>query len=162
MQNRKAICAVALFEGFKGLLVLLAGFGALSLLHRDVGELAASLITHAHLNPASRYPRIFLDAAEHLSDANIMLAALGGATYAAVRLTEAFGLWHEKAWAEWLAALSGGLYVPFEVYEFYKHHNWLSAGTLLMNVLVVVLMLGALRERKRKRTQGLDPVPGQG
>lgn len=68
MRLSEAIRVVAIFEAVKGALILLAGFGLLSLVHRDVHALAAQLIAHAHLNPASRYPHIFLDAASHTSD----------------------------------------------------------------------------------------------
>ena len=51
---------VALFEGAKGVLVLAAGFGLLSLIHHDVQGMAEEVVRHFHLNPASRYPRIFL------------------------------------------------------------------------------------------------------
>ena len=44
---------IAIIEAIKGLLVLLVGFGLLSLAHRDVEQFAAELVRHAHLNPAS-------------------------------------------------------------------------------------------------------------
>ena len=49
---------VALFEGAKGVLVLLAGFGLLALIHKDVHVIAARLIANFHLNPANHYPRV--------------------------------------------------------------------------------------------------------
>ncbi|MCZ7627423.1 MAG: DUF2127 domain-containing protein [Candidatus Methylomirabilis sp.] len=39
------------------------------------------------------------------------------AGYASVRFVEAYGLWLERRWAEWFAAVSGGIYIPFEIYE---------------------------------------------
>lgn len=61
LRHNKGLHIVALFEGAKGMLVLLAGFGLLALIHKDVHDVAARLIANFHLNPASRYPRIFLD-----------------------------------------------------------------------------------------------------
>jgi hypothetical protein len=43
---------VALFEGAKGVLLLAAGFGLLSLIHDDVQKMAEELVRHFHLNPA--------------------------------------------------------------------------------------------------------------
>ncbi len=43
-RHTKGLHIVALFEGTKGVLVLLAGFGLLSLIHKDVHEIAARLI----------------------------------------------------------------------------------------------------------------------
>jgi uncharacterized membrane protein (DUF2068 family) len=69
-----------------------------------------------------------------------------------VRLLEAYGLFYEKAWAEVLAAGSGGLYLPAEIYELFTKPGWLRAGILVVNVAVVALMLHALIERRRLRS----------
>lgn len=136
--------AVALFEGAKGALVFLAGFSALSLVHHDAQRAAEQLVAHLHLNPANRYPRIFVDAAAHLTDARLwLLASLAGA-YGLIRFFEAYGLWRGRRWAEWLAAVSGGIYIPFELYGMFRGAGWLSLGALLTNVLAVGLMINAL------------------
>jgi uncharacterized membrane protein (DUF2068 family) len=146
MRLSEAIRSVAVFEAAKGLLVLIAGFGLLSLVHRDVHALAVQLIAHAHLNPAARYPHIFLDAANHLSDSSLVLYALGAGAYACMRLVEAYGLWLGRGWAQWLAALSSGLYVPVELFELDKHATWLGLGILMVNLAIVVIMLRSVRQ----------------
>ena len=147
MRLSEAIRVVAVFEAAKGALILLAGFGLLSLVHRDVNALAAQFIAHAHLNPAARYPHIFLDAASHVSDLKLMLYALGAGAYACVRLLEAYGLWFTRSWAKWLAALSGALYVPVELFELYRNASLLGLGVLLANLLIVAIMLRSVRLR---------------
>jgi len=62
---------IAIIEAIKGLLVLLVGFGLLSLAHRDVEQFAAELVRHAHLNPASHYPHIFIEAATMATDSRL-------------------------------------------------------------------------------------------
>jgi uncharacterized membrane protein (DUF2068 family) len=147
----KSVRAVALLEGAKGALVFLSGCGALSLVHRDAQRLAEQRVAHLHLNPASRYPRIFLDAAADLTDLRLLqLAALAG-TYALLRFVEAYGLWREKRWAEWFAVVSGAIYIPFELYELSKGAVWLSLGALLVNILIVGIMANALLHERRNR-----------
>ncbi|MEO7854251.1 MAG: DUF2127 domain-containing protein [Rubrivivax sp.] len=141
---------VALFEASKGLLVLLAGCGLLSLLHKDVVAVATSLLGYMHLNPAGRYPQIFLEAASHLQEPRILLLASGAAAYSALRLLEAYGLFAGRAWAEMLAAASGALYVPFEALEFMHERNLLTAAVLIANLAVVVIMVRALLQRRRR------------
>lgn len=143
------IRAVALLEGAKGALVLLAGFSALSILHRDAQHFAERLIAHLHLNPASRYPRVFIDAAADLTDARLSLLAALAAAYALVRFVEAYGLWRQRLWAEWFAVGSGAIYIPFEVYELFRGAPWLSLAALLANLLVVGLMTCVLLRRRR-------------
>jgi uncharacterized membrane protein (DUF2068 family) len=148
MQLHGTVRAVALLEAAKGTLVILAGFGALSLVHRDVQRFAGRLVAHLHLNPAKHYPQIFLDAAAHLTDARLWMLAAFGATYGLVRLVEAYGLWLGRRWAEWLAAVSGAIYVPFEIYEMFHRVTWISLGALVVNLLVVGLMIHALFRRR--------------
>lgn len=141
MRLSSALRAFALLAAAKGALVLLAGFGLLSLVHHDIQKLAERLIFHAHLNPAAGYPRIFIDLASHLTDTRILLLGAGGAAYALVRFIEAFGLWNARRWAEWFSALRSGVYVPFELIELYERFTWLSLGALTLNLAVVAFML---------------------
>lgn len=144
----RAIRLVAWFEAAKGVFVLAAASGLLTLVHRDLGAIAASLLEHAHLNPAAHYPQIFLDAVSHLDDARLRLLAAGAAGYALFRLVEAWGLYRERAWAEWLAALSGAVYVPFELSGLLHRPSWHGALLLGVNLAIVALMLRAVNRRR--------------
>ena len=150
------IRAIAIFEATKGGLVLVAGLGLLSLLHRDVATLAERLVLLGHLNPASKYPRIFIDAAAGVTDARLWMLAGGAAIYAVVRLVEAYGLWKGRAWAEWLALVGGGLYVPVEIYHLWHGFTWLKVGVLVANLGVVAYMAYALRNRSAQERELAD------
>jgi uncharacterized membrane protein (DUF2068 family) len=136
---------VAVFEAVKGALVILAGFGLLALFHRNLQSVAAQLVGELELNPAQHYPRIFIDAAAHFNDSHRWLLALFAAFYGTVRGVEAYGLWHGRRWAEWFAAVSGGIYIPVEIYELVTRGTLLSVAALVVNIAIVLLMLGALR-----------------
>lgn len=140
----KTVRTVALLEAAKGILVILTGFGALSLIHHDVQQFAERLVGHLHLNPAKHFPQIFIEAAAHLTDARLWTLAGFAAAYGLVRLVEAYGLWHGRRWAEWFATVSGAIYVPFEFYELLHKVSWLSLAVLVVNLLVVGLMVFAL------------------
>ena len=43
--------------------------------------------------------------------------------------------------AEWLAAVSGAIYVPFEVVELARRVSVLSAGALIVNLIIVAIMV---------------------
>lgn len=131
---------VALFEGAKGLLVLLAGCGLLSMIHRSVHQVAAQIIQHLHLNPAHHYPRIFLDLTDSLTDTRLWYLAISALLYAVVRLIEAGGLWHNRPWAEWFGILTGSIYIPFEIYEILKSASWLKISVTLVNIWIVVYL----------------------
>jgi len=128
------------FEAAKGLLVLIVGFGLLSVIHQDVEQLAEELVGHFHLNPASRYPRIFLDVTSQLSDLRMWLLATSAFCYASLRLVEAYGLWRGRRWAEWLAVASGTIYVPIELYEVFTGLSWIKIATLTTNIAIIAYM----------------------
>ncbi|MEO8186069.1 MAG: DUF2127 domain-containing protein [Burkholderiaceae bacterium] len=144
MRLRGTVRAVALFEAAKGALALLAGLGALSFLHHDARRIAEALVGRLHLNAAKKYPNIFVEVAGHLTDARLWLLSIMAAAYGLVRFFEAYGLWNERRWAQWLAAGSAGIYVPFEVYEVSQSFNCISVGALLVNMVIVGLMINAL------------------
>jgi uncharacterized membrane protein (DUF2068 family) len=68
-----------------------------------------------------------------------------------VRFAEAYGLWFGRRWGEWVAALSGGIYVPVEIYELTRGFSALKLGALILNALVVAYMYHLLRRREVAR-----------
>ncbi len=154
--QRRALHAVALLEAAKGALIITAGFGLLALIHRDVQTLAEEIVRHFHLNPASGIPRIFLESASAADGSRLQLLALGAFGYASVRFIEAWGLWRGRPWAEWLGIVSGGIYLPLEIYELFISITPVKVGIFLVNVAVVAVLT---RERLREHTGrgNLDP-----
>lgn len=153
MHLSSAVRAIAVLEAAKGALVVVAGIGLLSLIHHDVQRLAERLIAHAHLNPAARYPRIFIDLAAQLTDGRLLLLAAGATVYASARFVEAYGLWLERRWAEWFAALSGGIYIPFELFELCERVTWLSLVALVLNAAIVGVMVYSVLPGIRRRSE---------
>jgi len=132
--------AVALFEALKGAIVLVAGFGLTRLVHRDVEHAAEALIDRLHLDAAKKFPHIFLQLAANISDAQLWGLAALALAYALLRFAEAYGLWFQRRWAQWLAAVSGAIYVPVEIYELSRGVSWIKVGALVLNAAVVTYM----------------------
>ena len=143
--------AIAAFEALKGSLILLVGMGMLRFIHRDVQEIAEEIVRHFHLSPSSHYPRIFLALAARVTDGWLWAFALGSVAYSALRFAESYGLWHGRAWAEWLAAISGAIYVPFEIVEVAKKLTVLRIASLLLNLIIVAYMVALLWRRRRAK-----------
>ncbi len=154
MQLPAGLRTVALFEAAKGALVLLAGFGVFALFHHDAQHAAEQLVRHFHLNPASHYPRIFLHFVEAATPPHLYALAAAALAYATVRFVEAYGLWLGRAWAEWFAIVSSGIYLPIEFGELTKGITW--PRLLLFSVnLAIVAYLGRTLARHRQ-AQGAD------
>ncbi len=134
--------AVASLELAKGLIVLLLGFGAVSLVHKDAWDVAEAVLRFLHVNPDHhRYAQVFLNLADNLTDAKLWAMAAGATAYSIVRFVESYGLWRERAWAEWFALISGALYVPFEAYELVRRPTLIHVAVLVINLGIVFYML---------------------
>ena len=147
----RGLRTIAILEAAKGLLVLLVGLGALSLIHENAEVVAEEIVRQFHLNPANYYPRIFLGVAEGLTRAELVRVAIGAAAYALVRFVEAYGLWRQRQWAEWFAIASGGMYLPIEVYELYEGVTPIKTGLFLINLGIVIFIIRALQSDLRRK-----------
>jgi uncharacterized membrane protein (DUF2068 family) len=116
----------------------------LELLQHDVHHLAMALLWRFHLDPQTHYPDL-------LVGLNLRTMAPLAAAYISVRLLEAYGLWKEKLWGEWLAALSGALYIPLEVAHLMHSTTLANAGVLLANLLMVGFLGFQLWRRLRPK-----------
>lgn len=139
--------AIAGFEALKGVVALAAVLGFLSLLHQDLHRIAASLIGHVGLDPGAHYPAILLKDIDQFLSADRRTLLLTVSAYVIVRFLEAYGLWNERRWGEWLAALSGGLYVPFEVRHLIHSLSIATAAVVVVNMAVVGYLAWQLRQR---------------
>ena len=137
---------MAVFEAFKGALALLSAYFLISWIRHDVDfeYAAAHILFSLHISPNHRWSQEFLRAANRISGANLAMIATIAVTYAALRFAEGYGLWRQRAWAEWLAIVSGCIYIPFEVYKVVRRPNELHWAILGINILVV-LYIGWVR-----------------
>jgi uncharacterized membrane protein (DUF2068 family) len=136
--------------------VLLAGFGVLSLVHRDAWDVAESFLEWLHISPEAHYAQVFLNLADQVTDTKLWAVAIGALTYSTLRFFEAYGLWRERAWAEWLALISGAIYLPFEIYELIRRPDWVRLGIFLVNLAVVLYMV-YLRAQDRLKVRNAVP-----
>src|SRR5438128_12267487 len=98
-----------------------------------------------HMNPASHYPQALIEAAGNVTDTKLLITALLAIGYAAIRLIEAYGLWHGFAWAEWFAIITGGMYLPLEVYEVVKKVTVVKVCGFVAKRAIVIYRIRARR-----------------
>ncbi|WP_166425291.1 DUF2127 domain-containing protein [Paraglaciecola sp. 20A4] len=154
--SENGLKAIAVLEGFKGLLALMVAVGIHILAGRNLQQVAESIVSHAHLNPASHLPSIFIHAVGNVSASNMSLIAIGALAYTVIRFIEAYGLWKGLVWTEWFALVSGAIYIPFEVYEILFHTSIVGVGVFVINVIVVWYMANLLLRQRKNRTLAED------
>jgi len=140
--------AVASFEAFKGILVVLLGI-VLLIYHSHAEDLAESMLDHLHIDEDRRIGQMLMHAASQVSDARLWTIAGAALTYATVRFVEAWGLWHRRIWAEWFALLSGTMYLPWEILKVAQRATAERIIVLAINVIIVLYML-FIRIRERR------------
>ena len=142
--------AIALFEAFKGIVSIAAGIGLLSLVHQDVRHIASQLISHMGMSPSAHYPSILLHYADVVNDTGLQLLLILAVFYAAIRLAEAYGLWNDHEWAEWMGALSGAIYIPFEIEHIVHLVSFTGIAVFLGNLSVVGFLANQVWRRRNR------------
>jgi uncharacterized membrane protein (DUF2068 family) len=134
----QALRTVALLEFVKGLLVLAAALGiAFFVDAKDVAEWFLQLL---HISPDRHFAQLLLRGAGRLSDAKVWVVVTVACAYSGLRFVEAYGLWRARAWAEWVALVSGMLYLPFELRLLVHRVTLLHAAFLMVNLAVIAFM----------------------
>jgi len=151
--HKYGLRTVAVFEALKGAGAVALCFIVLSLLHKDLYAIADHLTELLRIQPDSRIADWFYNLADHTTGRHIWMAASIGFVYSTGRFIEAYGLWHERCWAEWFAVLAGAAYLPWEIYALIHRPNLLHIALLVGNVIVVLYVLGILMETRRERAR---------
>jgi uncharacterized membrane protein (DUF2068 family) len=145
-----ALRTIAVFEATKAAIVLLLVCGLFQLIHKNLDDVAERVVQVLHVNPEGKLSNLFLELASHATDRSLWVLALGSLAYASVGLTEAYGLWREREWAQWFSLLSTALYLPPELYWMLRHPGWLKCAVLVINIVIFLFMV-SLRLNGRSR-----------
>lgn len=138
--NQYSIKAIALFDGGKGLLVLLGVTLFIFVYHSDAHALAAALINQFHIDPNSNYPHKLLMLAAEVTPGRLMMICVCAYLYSAIKISEAYGLWRERQWGRTVGILSIGVLIPFELYELFNQYTHTKLAVLLINIAIVVIL----------------------
>jgi uncharacterized membrane protein (DUF2068 family) len=133
---------IAVFEAFKGLLGLVLG-------------VAFVILGHEHFHFRFQFADKFLQLVEGL---DIRVVLLGTIAYAILRFTEAYGLWRDRTWAEWLAIISSAIYIPFEFFEIYEKPTALRITITVFNLILLIYLVILRKHKHDERKHSLSFV----
>ena len=136
-----ALRTIAMFEVIKAAVVLVLSCGLFHIMHKNLDEFAERVVQVLHVNPEGKLSNLFFELASHSSNRDLCVLALGTLAYASVSLTEAYGLWREREWAQWFSLLSTASYLPTELYWMLGHPSWLKCAVLIINIVIFLFML---------------------
>lgn len=138
--HHRGLRTVATIEAVKGVVALVAGFAFVEILRHDVDleEAALNLLYLLHIDPDRRIAHALLHAAERMNEASVLNVVLIVLLYSGLRFLESYGLWRQRVWAEWLAIVSGAIYLPFELRALIRHPTLVHWAVLLINIAIVL------------------------
>lgn len=148
-EHHSGLRAVAIFEGVKAMAGFLAGLGFFIRVGDPSGTVVLAIALR--IQSALHLPEATFQFLENFDRGDQTLAGIVLFGYAGLHTVESVGLWKERAWAEWLVVITGGVYIPFELYGSLRHPGWTTIGLLVINVAVVAYLLSVLLETRSAR-----------
>jgi uncharacterized membrane protein (DUF2068 family) len=146
---------IGLFKLLKAVLLLIVGLAALRLVHRDLAEVARTVLHHIRADPDSKLMHALIAKVAGISPHKLEWFGVGAFIYSALYFTEGIGLLLAKYWAEWMAVITTSGFLPLELYEVFHHPHAVRIIVLLVNVAIVVYLIYEIRRKQRAHRREL-------
>lgn len=156
LHQRNLLRIIASYQLIKGIAAIIASIVLLNMTHQNVRHFTSRLINFFHLDSDAHYFKTLFDYTDLLNNDDLNLIVLMACCYAGIRFAEGYGLWRNRAWAEWLAAGSGAIYFPIEISHLIKHVSIVNIAVLATNAAVVAYMIYRLRWRRIEALKQLE------
>ena len=154
--HHRGLRTVAIIEATKGALVLLAAFGFFEIIRHniDLDAVAGNLLYFFHVNPNLRISHVVMRLAGRMMDADVLTVLTIATVYSSLRFIESYGLWRQRVWAEWLAIISGAIYLPYELYKLVRRPSLFHWTILLINIAIVLYIAWVRWDEIKERQRG--------
>lgn len=124
-----------------GTLLILVSLGLFSLIRRDVAQVVRAAAHALNLDVEGRLVTFALARTGMISPSVLVQASVGSLLVGALDLVQAYGLYRQRKWAEYLTAIAIGIFIPFEVYSLIGKVTLLKVVVLAVNTLIVWYLL---------------------
>jgi uncharacterized membrane protein (DUF2068 family) len=135
------------FKLLKAVLLIVAGIGAIRLLHKDVADTVIQWTRVLRFDPDNRFVHGALTRVFRVTPKQLKELSIGTFVYAGLFATEGIGLLLRKRWAEYFTLVTTGGFIPLEIYELARHLTMTKAVVTLINVLIVWYLVLRVRTR---------------
>jgi uncharacterized membrane protein (DUF2068 family) len=162
--HKRGLRTVASIEFLKGVIGVGLAIAFLILRHKDIWDIADNLLEFLRIDTDRHFAQVLLDFADQVTSGQLTTLAALAFTYSGLRFVEAYGLWKTRVWGEWLAILSGLVYLPLEIRALLQRSTPFRWGALLINLLLVgyvayVRVVEIYRCRKEKQHERENRPP---
>ncbi len=152
-KSEKSLKTIAVFEFSKGILVLMAGFGVLSLLNDNIQNKFEDFVSQFNYSPQGKITSSIYGAITHPQDSLLIIIASFAILYSSLRFAEAYGLWRQANWAKWIGLISSLIYLPYEIYDLERHPGILPVIFIIINLVIIYILYSTITIKHK-------PVPG--
>jgi uncharacterized membrane protein (DUF2068 family) len=146
-QSSTVLILIGVFKLVKAILLIVAGIGAIRLLHRDVAETVTHWTRVLRVDPDNHYLHGALTRIFRITPKELRELSVGTFIYAGLFATEGMGLLLRKHWAEYFTLVTTGGFIPLEIYELIRHFTVAKVVITLINVLIVWYLAARVRSR---------------
>jgi uncharacterized membrane protein (DUF2068 family) len=154
-RHNRLLLLIAIYKLLYALFFIAIGIGAHRLLHKDLADEIDLFARHLRFNPESHLVSFVLEKASLVNDPVLRRIGFFAYCYAAITLAEGIGLYLEKAWGEFLTLAITASFLPWELFEIYRHVSWIRIGLFAINILVFLYLLDLVLDRARHRAKAL-------
>jgi len=150
-RHNEWLVLIAVFKFAQALFFILIGLGAHRLLHKDIADEIDLFARHLRFNPESKLVNFILGRASLINDPMLRRIGFAAFSYSALCIAEGLGLYLEKAWGEFLTLAITASFLPWEVFQVFRHLTWFHVGLLVINILVFIYLLKLIGEKARQK-----------
>jgi uncharacterized membrane protein (DUF2068 family) len=136
----KGIVLIGIFKLVKGVLLLAAAIGVLTLLHKNVAKVLQHWSDAFRVDPDNRYIHSLVVRAIGINNRRLLEISAGTFVYAGLFLTEGAGLLTQQRWAQYFTIVVTASFLPLEVYEFVRRATAAKAIVIVLNVATVIYL----------------------
>jgi uncharacterized membrane protein (DUF2068 family) len=149
-EDSKGLILVGIYKIVKVAFFSALGFGALHLIHRNLGDEVLRVTEMLRLGPESHVVTFLMDKADLIGHHQLRQASIFAFGYAGLCLIEGTGLLLRRVWAEYFTVALTLMGLPLESYELLERFNWFKVGALVVNLVVLVYLLAVLKRKREK------------
>jgi len=124
-----------------GLLLIMVSIKGMSLINRDLHEMALLLIGEMNLDIDRSVIAMALQKFGMMDGMTLFKISTGVLLYGLLYLVEGYGLYRRRPWAEYLTVIAIAVFIPFEIYEIITKLTVFRVGALVLNVLIVIFLI---------------------
>jgi len=148
-------------KSIKGVILELLSISVFPIFSDEVTDFLHHIAARSHLLSSAHVINYLFTKVADASDRKLASFSLLFFLWGLLELSESVGLWKKRRWAEYLAVVGTGMFVPIEAYTLIYQPNIEKVIILFFNILLVIYLIWShklffIQEQSDRRPSGKD------